>query len=137
MCGENPTITELIDYEAFCGVPGHDHEEVETVFSHDIDAPTLNASLSGANPPFLLDVREPHELEISALPNAKNIPLGTLAARLSELDTAQEMVVFCKSGGRSTRALELLTSAGFKKVKNLKGGINGWAKEVDTKLPVY
>jgi adenylyltransferase/sulfurtransferase len=137
MCGENPTITELIDYEAFCGVPGHDHEEVETVFSHDIDAQGLSARLNGENPPFLLDVREPHELEISALPNAKNIPLGTLAARLSELDTAQDMVVFCKSGGRSTRALELLTSAGFKKVKNLKGGINGWAKEVDTKLPVY
>src|SRR5688572_3838589 len=122
MCGEKPTITELIDYEAFCGVPGHDHEEVETVLSHDIDAPGLATRLNEANPPFLLDVREPHELEISALPNAKNIPLGTLAARLSELDTAQEMVVFCKSGGRSTRALELLASAGFKKVKNLKGG---------------
>jgi len=137
ICGENPTITELIDYEAFCGVPGHDHEEAESVSSWDVDAPALASRLSGQNPPLLLDVREPHELAISALPNAKNIPLGTLAARLSELDTAREMVVFCKGGTRSMRALELLTSAGFKKVKNLKGGINAWAEQVDRELPVY
>jgi adenylyltransferase/sulfurtransferase len=85
----------------------------------------------------LVDVREPHELEISKLPNATNIPLGQLAARLSELDSAEEMVVFCKGGTRSARALELLVSAGFKKVKNLKGGINAWAKEVDQNLPIY
>jgi adenylyltransferase/sulfurtransferase len=137
ICGEHPTITELVDYEAFCGVPGHDHKEDDTVSGWDIDAPMLDDRLNGPNPPFLLDVREPHELAISALPNAKNIPLGTLAARLSELDTAQEMVVFCKGGTRSTRALELLTSAGFKKVKNLKGGINAWAQQVDSDLPVY
>jgi len=85
----------------------------------------------------LLDVREPHELEISALPNAVNIPLGQLAGRLTELDSAEDMVVFCKGGTRSARALELLVSAGFKKVKNLKGGINAWAKDVDEKLPIY
>jgi rhodanese-related sulfurtransferase len=85
----------------------------------------------------LLDVREPHELQISALPGATNIPLGTLAARLSELDSAEEMVLLCKSGTRSARALELLVSAGFKKVKNLKGGINAWAQEVDKSLPIY
>src|SRR5262249_20796966 len=130
-------ITELIDYEAFCGVPGHDHEGEEADSGVDIDVFTLDDRLQGAHPPFLLDVREPHELEISQLPNAKNIPLGTLAARLSELDTAQDMVVFCKSGSRSLRALELLTSAGFKKVKNLKGGINAWAQQVDSDLPVY
>jgi adenylyltransferase/sulfurtransferase len=85
----------------------------------------------------LLDVREPHELQISALQGATNIPLGTLAAHLSELDSAEEMVIFCKSGSRSARALELLVSAGFKKVKNLKGGINAWAQEVDRNLPIY
>jgi len=84
-----------------------------------------------------LDVREPHELQISALPNAQNIPLGQLAARLSELDSAEDMILFCKSGARSARALELLVSAGFKKVKNLKGGINAWAKEIDSNLPIY
>ena len=71
------------------------------------------------------------------MPDAKNIPLGQLAARLSELDSADDMVVFCKGGTRSARALELLVSAGFKKVKNLKGGINAWAREVDQDLPVY
>jgi adenylyltransferase/sulfurtransferase len=76
-------------------------------------------------------------LEISALPNAVNIPLGQLAGRLSELDSAEEMVVLCKGGTRSARALELLVSAGFKKVKNLKGGINAWAREVDKSLPIY
>ena len=82
-------------------------------------------------------MREPHELEISRLPEARNIPLGSWAARLSELDSAQEMVVFCKSGTRSARALELLASAGFKKVQNLKGGINAWAQEIDRSPPVY
>jgi adenylyltransferase/sulfurtransferase len=85
----------------------------------------------------LLDVREPHELEISRLEGATLIPLGQLAARLSELDSAEEMVVFCKGGTRSARALELLASAGFRKAKNLKGGINAWAREIDPKLPVY
>jgi molybdopterin/thiamine biosynthesis adenylyltransferase/rhodanese-related sulfurtransferase len=136
VCGPNADIHELIDYEEFCGVPGHDHDEGSAGSGFDITAPELAARLK-QNHLKLLDVREPHELEISALPGAVNIPLGTLAARLSEIDSAQDMVVFCKSGSRSTRALELLASAGFKKVKNLKGGINAWAKEVDPNLPIY
>jgi sulfur-carrier protein adenylyltransferase/sulfurtransferase len=137
VCGPNADIKELIDYEEFCGVPGHDHEEEGSAGANwDITAGEL-AERVKTNHLKLLDVREPHELEISALPDAKNIPLGQLAARLSELDTADEMVVFCKGGTRSTRALGLLTSAGFKKVKNLKGGINAWAREVDTNLPLY
>jgi sulfur-carrier protein adenylyltransferase/sulfurtransferase len=136
VCGPNADIKELIDYEEFCGVPSHDHDEGSAGAGWDITAPELAARLKG-NHLKLLDVREPHELEISAIPNAVNIPLGTLAARLSELDSAEDMVVFCKAGTRSTRALELLVSAGFKKVKNLKGGINAWAKEVDTNLPIY
>jgi molybdopterin/thiamine biosynthesis adenylyltransferase/rhodanese-related sulfurtransferase len=136
VCGPNPEVTELIDYEAFCGVPGHNVEEGSAGMDWDISAPELAGRLE-KNHLVLLDVREPHELEISALPGAVNIPLGTLAARLSELDSAQEMVVFCKTGVRSSRALELLVSAGFRKVKHLKGGINAWAREVDPKLPVY
>jgi adenylyltransferase/sulfurtransferase len=85
----------------------------------------------------LIDVREPHELAISWIEGAKNIPLGELAGRLVELDPAQEMVLFCKTGSRSSRALELLVSAGFRKVKNLRGGINAWAREVEPRLPVY
>jgi adenylyltransferase/sulfurtransferase len=85
----------------------------------------------------LIDVREPHELEISRLEDAMLIPLGQLAGRMSELDSAEEIVLFCKSGTRSARALELLASAGFRKMKNLKGGINAWAREVDPSLPIY
>jgi len=136
VCGPNPEVTELIDYEEFCGVPGHDHEEGSAGEQWDISAPELAERLRGDHL-RLIDVREPHELQISALPHADNIPLGQLAARLSELDSAEEMVVFCKAGTRSTRALELLVSAGFKKVRNLKGGINAWAREVDRDLPVY
>ena len=137
VCGPNADIKELIDYEEFCGVPSHDHgDEGSAGEGLDITAPEL-AERVRRNHLKLLDVREPHELEISALPDAVNIPLGQLAGRLSELDSAEDMVVFCKGGTRSARALELLASAGFKKVKNLKGGINAWAKEVDTKLPVY
>jgi adenylyltransferase/sulfurtransferase len=76
-------------------------------------------------------------LQISRLEGAKLIPLGQLASRLSELDSADEMVVFCKAGTRSARALELLLSAGFRKVKNLQGGINAWAEDIDPDLPVY
>jgi len=136
VCGPNADIKELIDYEEFCGVPSHDHDEGSAGAGWDITAPELASRLK-QNHLKLLDVREPHELAISAIPNAVNIPLGALAARLSELDSAEDMVVFCKAGTRSTRALELLVSAGFKKVKNLKGGINAWAKEVDTSLPIY
>jgi sulfur-carrier protein adenylyltransferase/sulfurtransferase len=136
VCGPNADIKELIDYEEFCGVPSHDHEEGSAGANWDITVQEL-AERVKTNHLKLVDVREPHELEISRLPNATNIPLGQLAARLSELDSAEDMVLFCKSGARSTRALELLTSAGFKKVKNLKGGINAWAREVDTSLPIY
>ena len=137
VCGPNADIKELIDYEEFCGVPSHDHgDEGSAGEGFDITAPELAERVQN-NHLKLLDVREPHELAISALPNAVNIPLGQLAGRLSELDSAEDMVVFCKGGTRSARALELLASAGFKKVKNLKGGINAWAKEVDTSLPLY
>jgi len=137
ICGPNPEVSELIDYEEFCGVPGHDHEEGSAGGDWDIEAVQLAEQLHQGQPIHLLDVREPHELEISRLEGANLIPLGQLAARLSELDSAEEMVVFCKGGTRSARALELLASAGFRKVKNLKGGINAWAREVDPSLPVY
>lgn len=137
VCGDNPEVTELIDYEAFCGVPGHDHDEGSAGEGWDITAAELNERLKQGNHITLLDVREPHELQISHIENARLIPLGQLASRLSELDSAEEMVVFCKAGTRSARALELLVSAGFRKVKNLKGGINAWARDVDPQQPIY
>jgi adenylyltransferase/sulfurtransferase len=137
VCGAHPQVTELIDYDAFCGVPGFDHVEGSAGMNRDISASDLALRLKNGEKIRLIDVREPHELAISSLPGAVNIPLGQLAGRLSELDSAQQLVLFCKTGSRSTRALELLVSAGFKKVKNLHGGINAWAREVDPKLPIY
>jgi molybdopterin/thiamine biosynthesis adenylyltransferase/rhodanese-related sulfurtransferase len=143
VCGPEPEVTGLIDYEAFCGVPGHDHEEGVVGGGWDISAGELSERLErrAARPREghlrLLDVREPHELQISHIEGETLIPLGQLAARLSELDSAEEMVVFCKSGTRSARALELLINAGFRKVKNLKGGINAWAREIDPSQPIY
>lgn len=137
ICSPNPEITQLIDYEAFCGVPGHDHEEGSAGKEWDISATELAQKLRNGERLRLIDVREPHELEISQIPGAQLIPLGQLAARLSELDSAEEIVLFCKAGTRSARALEVLLSAGFRKVKNLNGGINAWARKVDPSLPIY
>jgi adenylyltransferase/sulfurtransferase len=128
---------ELIDYEAFCGMPAHDHDEANMDKRFEIEPKELAELLKNGNKPKLIDVREPHELAISQLEGAQLIPLGQLAARLSELDTADELVVFCRTGARSGRAVELMISAGFRKAKNLKGGINAWAREVDPSLPVY
>jgi len=137
ICGENPEISELIDYEDFCGMPAHDHDAGSAGKDWDITAGDLAAQLNEGIDLRLIDVREPHEQEISNLDGSELIPLGQFASRLSELDSAQEIVIYCKSGTRSTRALEILVSAGFKKVKNLKHGINAWALEVDPSLPIY
>jgi len=137
VCGEHPEITGLIDYEAFCGVPAHDHNEGSAGDEWDITATELSSRLKDNPDLRLIDVREPHEREISNLEGSELIPLGQFAARLNELDSAEELVIFCKAGTRSTRALEILASAGFKKVKNLKGGINAWAIDVDPSLPIY
>jgi len=137
VCGENPEITELIDYEDFCGMPAHDHDAGSAGKDWDITAEDLATQLNEGFDLRLIDVREPHEQEISNLDGSELIPLGQFASRLSELDSTQEIVLFCKSGTRSTRALEILVSAGFKKVKNLKHGINAWALEVDPSLPIY
>ena len=127
---------ELIDYEAFCGVPAHDHEEGDMEDRYEIGVRELDNKLQSGSIK-LIDVREPHELQISQIEGAKMIPLGEIAGRLSELDTADEFVVFCRSGSRSARAVELMLAAGFRKVKNLRGGINDWARQVDPTIPVY
>ncbi|MDF1499596.1 MAG: molybdopterin-synthase adenylyltransferase MoeB [Anaerolineales bacterium] len=137
ICSAKPEVTALIDYEAFCGVPGHDHEEGRLPSEWEIEPLVLAEQLKTGNRVRLIDVREPHELAISALPEAELIPLGSLASRMHSLDSADEIVLFCKSGSRSARALELLAGAGFRKLKNLRGGINAWAREVDPRLPVY
>ena len=137
VCSPNPSITHLIDYDAFCGVPGHDNDESSHASDWEIEPSELAKRLANGEPVHLIDVREPHELEISALPNADCIPLGLLASRMAELDDSEEIVLICRTGLRSTRALHLLTGAGFQKTLNLQGGINAWAQQVDPTLPVY
>lgn len=137
VCSENPEVTELIDYEEFCGIPAHDHDQGSAGEQWDITASELAERLEQGDDVHLIDVREPHELEISRIEGADLIPLGELASRMSELDSAEDIVLFCKAGTRSTRALRILSSAGFRKIKNLKGGINAWAREVNEDLPVY
>lgn len=137
ICSADPEITELIDYEAFCGMPMDDHEQSSLDDKWDISVNQLAKLLRSESPPTLIDVREPHELAISKIDQAKLIPLGELAANLAKLDTADEIVLMCKTGNRSGRALELMLGAGFRKLKNLKGGINEWAEEIDPSLPIY
>jgi len=138
ICGPNPEVTELIDYEEFCGVPGHDHEEEGSAGDDwDISVAELSERLEEGEKIRLIDVREPHEWDIVHLEDAELIPLGEMATRMNELDSADEMVIFCKTGTRSAQVIGLLHGAGFRKMKNLKGGIISWAKEIDKKLPIY
>jgi adenylyltransferase/sulfurtransferase len=137
ICSATPEVTDLIDYEAFCGVPGHDRGQDELAQEWEIEPAELARRLQAGQRIRLIDVREPHELEISRLQGAELIPLGSLAARMNELDSAVETVFFCKSGSRSARAVELMAGAGFRKIKNLRGGINAWARQVDPSLPLY
>ncbi|NMC14648.1 MAG: molybdopterin-synthase adenylyltransferase MoeB [Chloroflexi bacterium] len=137
ICGMHPEITELIDYDAFCGVPGREHVEENQEAILEISPRELADLLKRGENVELLDVREPHELEISMIEGSKNIPLGQLPSRLSELDSARYYVLICRSGVRSRRAMEILLGAGFNRIKNLTGGINAWAKEVDPSLAVY
>jgi molybdopterin/thiamine biosynthesis adenylyltransferase/rhodanese-related sulfurtransferase len=133
VCGENPTVTELIDYVQFCGLDPAGALEP----SWEITAVELASRLEAGERPVLLDVREPHEWEIAHLEGATLIPQGDLLARMSELSTADEIVLYCRSGERSARALNLLREAGFRRLKNLRGGINAWAQTVDPSLPRY
>jgi len=137
ICGEHADIHELIDYEAFCGSPIKEETSELLEIAKTISPTELALKLEGGQDLLLLDVREPHELEISQIRIAKNIPLGQLIGRLSELRVEKEIIIFCKSDTRSRRALEILTSNGIRNVKFLKGGINSWARIIDQSLPVY
>ncbi len=134
VCGEHPTVTELIDYEAFCGIAPEENLGQEW----EITPKELQTRLNdGSNHLVLLDVREPVEWEITHLPNARLIPLGAVPERMNELNTADEIVVYCKVGGRSASALQFLRQSGFRKVKNLRGGIDAWARQIDPEMPRY
>src|SRR5262252_8884918 len=139
VCGEHPTVTKLIDYEEFCGLRGQE-KPVTTPPPGvpEITVEELKQRLDAKEDIFILDVREPHEYKICNL-NGHLVPLNDLPKRLQELDGAKEkeVVVHCRSGGRSARAVALLQQSGFKKAKNLKGGILAWADRIDPKVPKY
>ena len=133
LCGENPTIKELQDYAAFCGIGrGEEAEAVE-----EIAAAELKRRLDAGDPLEVIDVREPHEFAIAKIPGTRLIPLGSLSEHLHELDTARTYVVHCKSGARSAKAIGQLRRVGFKRLLNLRGGILAWSKEVDPSVPTY
>jgi sulfur-carrier protein adenylyltransferase/sulfurtransferase len=136
VCGDNPTIRELIDYDAFCGVTPPSATPPSSGVP-EITVEELKAQIDGGRTPFILDVREPNEYQICRIPGSMLIPLGEVAARSAELDKDREMVVHCKMGGRSAKAVALLQDRGFTRVRNLKGGILSWIDKVDPTQSKY
>jgi len=147
--GENPTVTELIDYEEFCGV-GRGNEAGAPAAStesgangaqpamQEITARELKARMDRGDQFTLIDVREPHEYEIARIPGAKLIPLGQISQRAdTELDPDEDIVLQCKGGVRSAQALAELQAKGYKRLTNLKGGILAWSDDVDPSVPKY
>jgi len=136
VCGTYPTVKRLIDYQQFCGIVPEEKPAAMQNGIPQITPVELKRRLDAGEEVFVLDVREPHEYQIVNI-GAPLIPLGDLPNRLNELDPNREIVVHCKSGGRSQRAAEFLQKSGFKNVVNLAGGITAWATDVDPKLPKY
>jgi molybdopterin/thiamine biosynthesis adenylyltransferase/rhodanese-related sulfurtransferase len=141
ICGDHRTITKLIDYHQFCGVPqetGRPEKTQETKVSEDeIEVTEVKAMLDRGDKFTLIDVREPHEYQIASIPGAILIPLGEIGRRLDELDTTADIVIHCKSGMRSARACGVLKANGFEHVRNMKGGILAWSDQVDSSVPKY
>jgi len=134
LCGENPQIQTLVDYEEFCGVPAAGRYMVQDV--PELSPRDVMERLDSGESFAFLDVRDPVELQVSRIQSAVVIPVGHLPARLHELDRNKKWVVFCRTGERSARAVKLLRSAGFQ-AYNLKGGINAWAEQVDPGMLRY
>jgi sulfur-carrier protein adenylyltransferase/sulfurtransferase len=135
VCGEHPTVTELIDYEDFCGVVSDEAEQAAA--GATMTPAELKAILDDGRRIKLVDVREPAEWQINRLPGAELIPLGELPDRLSELPQTEPIIVYCKVGGRSAEALALLRQSGFSTARHLGGGINAYARTVDPGIPTY
>ena len=143
VCGDNPSIHELIDYHQFCGVPNPAEvapvaeQQAGYMSDTEIDAVALKARLDRGDKFQFIDVREPNEYQIASIPGAKLIPLGDVPKRVGELDPNAEVIVHCKMGGRSAKACEFLRQSGFKNVKNMLGGITAWSDKIDPSVPKY
>ncbi len=133
VCGKNPTVTELIDYQEFCGaLPKVVSEEI-----NEISVQELKAQLESPDKPKLLDVREAYELEIAKIDGAIHIPQNEVEQRINELSPNENLIVFCRSGIRSAKVCKILEEENFNFVKSLRGGILAWAKEIDSSIPIY
>jgi adenylyltransferase/sulfurtransferase len=138
MCGDKPTITQLIDYEQFCGIRGQEAAAPPMAASDwEITVEELKKRLDKHDKLFILDVRNPEEFQICRIPGSTLLPLPELPQRFKELNPDQEMVIHCKSGMRSLKATNFLRQQGFRNVKNLKGGILAWADRIDPSVPKY
>ncbi|MBI4342157.1 MAG: ThiF family adenylyltransferase, partial [Candidatus Omnitrophica bacterium] len=137
VCGDHPTVKELIDYDEFCGL-GRGGEPADTAHSeYDLGPSEVKALLERDKKAVLLDVREPHEYEIVKIEGSTLIPLSELHVRTNELDTADTIITYCHHGQRSLQAIKTLEHFGFKKLKHLRGGIDAWAGEVDQEMARY
>lgn len=140
VCGPNPTIKELIDYEEFCGIPSASDQPAETseqMAEDEITPAQVKSKLDQGDTFVLVDVREPHEWEICRIEGARLIPLSEFEDRIGEIDQDSEVVLHCKMGGRSAKAQDILYANGYTNVKNMIGGITRWADEVDPSVPKY
>jgi len=134
ICGTNPSITKLIDYKQFCGIQNDDYKQENF---NEITVQELNNLFSNGQIPTVLDVRENHEVDIAKIDKTLHIPMKEVINRMTELNKNNQIIVLCKSGKRSTEICQLLINNNFNNVKNLKGGIIAWSKEIDSSIPVY
>ena len=140
VCGKNPTVTKLIDYDQFCGIHPLAAEPAAATAAAgalEISAVELKQRLDRGDKLRIVDVREPNEYQINRIPGSQLIPLGELPRRYAELDPEDELVMQCKVGARSAKAADFLRTVGFKRVLNLKGGILDWVDKVDPSQPKY
>ncbi|MDE0849208.1 MAG: rhodanese-like domain-containing protein, partial [Nitrospinaceae bacterium] len=139
ICGENPTITELVDYEQFCGILPAEDSTADAEM--EIGVEQVKQMLDAKHAFKLIDVREPSEYQICKIAEATLIPLGDIEAKdpakLNGLNQDEEIVLHCKAGVRSMKALKALKEMGFSNLKSMRGGINEWSEKIDSSVPLY
>ena len=137
ICGPNATITELIDYQQFCGIRGEEAAPQAVEENEEITVVELKARMDAGEKLTVIDVREPYEYAIARIPGTTLIPLAQIAERSGELDKNTEIILHCRSGKRSADALNQLKAKGFTRLKNVVGGIMAWSEQVDPEVPRY
>lgn len=138
VCGESPSVTSLIDYDEFCGVPGQPrHKAAPENAVVRLSPRAIKARVDAGEPLMLVDIREPYELRISHIPGAVNIPMGAIAAEPDRLPRDRPVVIFCHVGHRSHTLVSQLVRRGFTNLIDMQGGINAWSEEIDPSIPRY